>query len=131
MSTATSKKRTSSRKLEINWEQIEALKNEASGIGSPPLQERTPSRKDVVSSLASQLRAALNAGWTYSQLSGWLSERGVSIAPETLQQYLNEANNSKPKSETSTQKTQPHSKAPEKTESSARFTPQITADDDL
>lgn len=131
MSTATSKKRTSSRKLEINWEQIEALKNEASGIGSPPIQERTPSRKDVVSSLAPQLRAALNAGWTYSQLSGWLSERGVSIAPETLQQYMNEAGNSKPKSETLTQKTQPHSKTPEESKSSARFTPKILDDDDL
>jgi len=131
MSTATSKKRTSSRKLEINWEQIEALKNEASGIGEPPLQERTPSRKDVVSSLAPQLRAALNAGWTYSQLSGWLSERGVSIAPETLQQYLNEANDSKPNRGTSDSKSQSHSTVPEKSESSARFTPQIPPDDDL
>jgi hypothetical protein len=129
--TVAPKRRNGSRKLSINWEQIEELKEKASEIGEPPLQERNPSRKDVVSLLAPQLKAALNAGWTYSQLSNWLSERGVSIAPETLQQYLNEANNSKPKSETSTQKTQPHSKAPEKTESSARFTPQITADDDL
>lgn len=131
MSTAASKKRTSSRKLEINWEQIEALKNEASGIGSPPLQERTPSRKDVVSSLAPQLRAALNAGWTYSQLSGWLSERGVSIAPETLQQYLSEASNSKPNREASDSKSERRSKVPEKSQSSARFTPQIATDDDL
>lgn len=129
--TAIPKRRNGSRKLQINWEQIEELKDKVSEIGSPPLQEKTPSRKDVVHELAPQLRNAIGVGWTYSQLSNWLSERGVSIAPETLQQYLNEANNSKPKSETVTQKTQPHSKAPEKTESSARFTPQISPDDDL
>jgi IS30 family transposase len=129
--TAAPKRRNGSRKLQINWEQIEELKNKASEIGEPPSQEKTPSRKDLVSELAPQLRNAINAGWTYSQLSAWLGERGVPIAPETLQQYMNEASNSKPKSETLTQKTQPHSKIPEDSKSSARFTPKILDDDDL
>jgi hypothetical protein len=129
--TVAPKRRNGSRKLSINWEQIEELKEKASEIGEPPLQERNPSRKDVVSSLAPQLKAALNAGWTYSQLSNWLSERGVSIAPETLQQYMNDAGNSKPKPETSTQKTQSQLKTPEESKSSPRFTPQLIPDDDL
>jgi predicted component of type VI protein secretion system len=129
--TAIPKRRNGSRKLGINWEQIEELKEKVSEIGEPPLQEKTPSRKDVVHQLAPQLRNAIGVGWTYSQLSNWLAQQGVAIAPETLQQYLNEASNSKPNRETSDSKSEPHSKVSGKLESSARFTPKILDDDDL